>query len=281
MNKRTASICKHLFLIILAAAILLPLIYTVASSFKTNSEIMAHPERIFPAEPTLDNYKQVWDSSKFSVKHMLWNSIYYTVANVFITLVLSSMGGYVFARGHFPGKKVIFTVFCSLLFVNLGTIVMHPYFQVLMGLGIDRGLPSLLLIKCFGIPVANFYLVRSFISRIPYEIDEAAKIDGCSFGQIFFKIILFMLQPILATIAILTFQASWNDYMMPMIFTMTKPLQRTLIVGVVALKSTGEAASSWNLMLAGTTVSLLPVLVIYIVCNKYFVEGIASGAVKG
>ena len=113
------------------------------------------------------------------------------------------------------------------------------------------------------------------------ELDEAAKIDGCGFVGIFAKIIFPLLKPILATIAILTFQGSWNDYLSPLIFTMSKPEQRTLIVGIVQLKSTGEAAASWNLMLAGTTIALIPVLIAYIFANRYFVEGIAAGAVKG
>ena len=90
-----------------------------------------------------------------------------------------------------------------------------------------------------------------------------------------------MITPILATIGILAFQGSWNEYLMPMIFTMTRPEQRTLIVGVIALKTSGEAASSWNLMLAGTTIALLPVLVAYAFGSKFFIEGIAAGAVKG
>jgi len=98
---------------------------------------------------------------------------------------------------------------------------------------------------------------------------------------IFGRIIFPLLKPILATIAILTFQGSWNDYLNPLIFTMSKPEQRTLIVGIVQLKSTGEAAASWNLMLAGTTIALIPVLIAYIFANRYFVEGIAAGAVKG
>lgn len=281
MKKMIYSILKHIYLIALLIVIVFPIIYIVISSFKSNAEILAHPDRILPLQPTLDNYRQAWSSNAFPVKSMLFNSIYYTLANVLITLSLSTMGGYVFARGNFPGKKLIFTVFCSLLFVNLGSIIIYPYFQILMSLHIDRGLPALLFIKCFGIPVANFYLVRGFVANIPREIDEAAKIDGCGFGGVFFRIIIHLLKPIMATIAILTFQASWNDYLMPMIFTMTKPLQRTLIVGVVSLKTTGEAAASWNLMLAGTTISLIPVLIAYAFCNRYFVEGIASGAVKG
>lgn len=105
--------------------------------------------------------------------------------------------------------------------------------------------------------------------------------DGCSFIGIFFKIILPLMKPILATIAILSFNGSWNDYLLPNIFTLTIPAQRTLIVGLMALKTTGEAASSWNLMLAGASIAMMPVLVAFAFGNRYFVKGVAAGAVKG
>lgn len=271
----------YIFLSFILVLIVFPLVYIILSSFKTNSEMLAHPEHIIPRTATFDNYVQAWNSPSFSVKTMLFNSVYYTVANVIIILVSSSVCGYVFARGKFRGKNFIFAVFSALLFVNLGSITMYPYFEILELLHFDKSLPSLLLIKIFGIPIVNIYLVKGFVNGVPLEIDEAAKIDGCSFPRIFVSIILPMITPILATIGILAFQGSWNEYLMPMIFTMAHPEQRTLIVGVMALKTSGEAASSWNLMLAGTVIALLPVLVAYAFGSRFFIEGIAAGAVKG
>lgn len=279
--KYFVRVFKHAFLVLLALVILFPVIYTFLCSFKSNMEILAHPENVFPIEPTFDNYKEIFKGTTFPALKMLINSLYYTIISVLITIFLSAMLGYVFARGRFVGKNMIFSVFTAMMFVSLGSITMYPYFEVLDALHITKGLPALLLIKCFGMPIANVYLVKAFIAGIPYEIDEAAKIDGCSFARIFFDIILHMLKPILATIAILAFNGSWNEYMMPMIFTMTKPEQRTLIVGVVQLKSSGAAAAAWNLMLAGTAISLIPVLIAYVFGNKYIVDGIAAGAVKG
>lgn len=279
--KYISKIIKHIYLLILLGFILFPLVYTVLSSFKTNAEILANPAAILPQKFTFDNYIEAWNSNSFPIAKMFFNSTYYTIACVAITLFLSTICGYVFARGIFPGKKVMFVVITALMFVNLGSIAMYPNFEVLDFLHIPKSLPSLLLIKCFGIPVANIFLVRGFIEGIPKEVDEAAKLDGCSFAEILFKIIIHLITPILATIAILTFNGSWNDFLNPMIYTLTRPEQRTLTVGIVQLKSTGEAAASWNLMLAGTTVALIPVLVMYVVCNKYFVQGITEGAVKG
>jgi len=272
---------KHSYLILLFLLIMFPILYTILSSFKTNAELLAYPGNIFPKEFTVDNYIQAWGSKDFPVLRMFFNSVWYTCVSVFITIMISSMTGYVFARGNFPGKNIIFTVFAALMFVSLGTITMYPNFQVIDFLHLSKSLITLLFTRCFGIPIANMYLVRGFIAGIPREIDEAAKIDGCSFFKIYTKIIFPLLTPILATIAMLSFNSSWNEYMGPMIWTMTKPEQRTLIVGIVQLKSTGAVAASWNLMLAGTTITLIPVLVAYAIGNKFFVQGITSGAVKG
>lgn len=260
---------------------LFPVVYVISSSFKSNSEIMVHPEAVFPISPTLENYKIAFNSSDFNIGRMFLNSAYYTVICVAVIIFLSSMGGYVFARGEFRGKKVLFTMFSALMFVNIGTITIYPLFDVLNLINLSSSLQGLVVMKFFGINIVQIYLVRGFINSLPKALDESAEIDGCGFFKTFVYIIFPLLKPIIATIGILAFQGSWNEYLMPTLFTLTRPEQRTLIVGVMALKSSGEAASSWNLMLAGTTVALIPVLLAYAVGNKYFVKGIASGAVKG
>lgn len=279
--RRVLKNLKYVYLIAMLIVILFPLIYIIASSFKTNMELMAFPERIFPEKFTFENYIQAWNSDDFPVFRMLINSIWYTLGSVCISIILAAMGGFVFARGNFPGKKLMFGIITALMFVQLGSITMYPNFQLMEWLHIPKSLVTLLLIKCFGIPTANIYLVKGFLSGIPKELDEAAKIDGCSFFGLFKHIIFPLLTPILATIAMLSFNGSWNEYLLPMIWTMTKPEQRTLIVGIMQLKSTGAAAANWNLMLAGTVIALLPVLVGYAFANKFFVQGITSGAVKG
>ena len=124
-------------------------------------------------------------------------------------------------------------------------------------------------------------MIRSYINTLPKALDEAALIDGCGRFAIFRKIILPLLKPVVVTLALIYFQGSWNEYLMPMIFTQSLKSQQTLIVGIVMLKNSGENAASMNLMLAGTTLALIPVILMYIVCNKYFVSGLTGGAVKG
>jgi multiple sugar transport system permease protein len=271
----------YFFLLVVLAATMFPIFYTVVSSFKTNAELLANPENLFPKNPTIDNYIIAWGSRDFNVRQMLWNSIYYTVSCVVITLLSSSVSAYVFARGKFPGKKIIFAVFSSLMFISLGSITVYPLFDILNAIHLNKSLWGLITIKAFGIPIIAIYLIKSFIATLPKEMDEAAMIDGCSFTGIFFRIIAPLLKPILATVGIIAFQGSWNEYLMPAIFTMANSSQRTLMVGIVALKSSGQAASSWNLMLAGSTVALFPVLIAYAFGNQYFLSGLTAGAVKG
>lgn len=280
-QSKIGNILAYIVIILLLVLIMFPLIYTLLGAFKTNSEFLAHPETIFPKNPTFENFITAWNSDSLNIKQMTWNSTYYTVLCVIASMLFSSMGGYVFARGEFPGKKVWFLIFSSLMFINLGSITVYPLFDILSLIGLNKSLWGLIVVKCFGIQIVNIYLVRSYIRTIPKEIDEAAQIDGCSFIRTFFSIHVPIIKPILATIGILGFQASWNEYLMPTIFTITNPSQRTLTVGIIALKNSGDVAANWPLMLAGASISLLPVLVAFAIGNKYFMSGLTSGAVKG
>ena len=285
MKKDTliGNIFSYICIVILLIIIMFPLVYIFAGAFnfKTNAELLAHPERIFSHEPTFQNYITAWNSETLNIPRMTWNSTYYTVCCVIASMLFSSMGGYVFARGEFPGKKTWFSVFSALMFINLGSITVYPMFDILKIVGINKSLWGLIVVKCFGIQIVNIYLVRSYIRTIPKEIDEAAEIDGCSFMRTFFNIHVPILKPILATIGILTFKASWNEYLMPAIFTMTNQSQKTLTVGLIALKNSGDAAANWALMLAGSSISLMPVIIAFVFGNRYFMSGLTSGSVKG
>ena len=271
----------YLILGLVAVITLIPLTYTVLASFKSNMEIMTNPGGFFPKEFSFDNYITAWNSDVLSIGRMTANSLIYTIFCMFFNVLNATTAAYVFARGEFRGKKVIFAIFSSLMFIQLGSITVYPLFEILKKIHLNQSLYGLMVVKCFAIPIVNIYLVRSYIKTISPEIDEAAIIDGCSFISVFFRIILPIIKPIVATVALLSFQASWNEYLMPTIFTMTKHDQQTLIVGIMALKNSDGAATNWNLMLAGSAIALVPVLVAYIVANKYFIAGITAGSVKG
>ncbi|MGN0180222.1 MAG: carbohydrate ABC transporter permease [Monoglobaceae bacterium] len=282
MKKSIKETCLiYVILSVILLVIIFPLIYTVLASFKTNAEILANPGGIIPKKFSLENYITAWNAEDFNVKRLLLNSIYYTAIITTATVIKGAACGYVFARADFPGKRFIFALFSALLFVHLGTITVYPLFNILNTIKLNRSLWGLILIKVFSINVVNIYMVKSFITSLPKGLDEAATIDGCNFIQTFIYIIAPLLKPVLATVAILAFKNTWNEYLMPTIFTLGNPSQRTLIAGVVALKSGGNAASSWNLMFAGSAIALVPVLIAYAFGNRYFVSGLTAGAVKG
>ena len=280
-TEKIADLIAYIFLFALLVIVVFPLLYAVAMSFKPMSEIFANADRLFSLHPTLDNYKTVITSKTIRLGRMFWNSTYYTVICVIIVLVVSAVNAYVFERGNFPGKKLIFTVFSALMFIDMGSITVYPLFDILNVIHLNKSLWGLIVIKALGIPIVNIYLVKSYIATLPKELDESARIDGCSFAGTFFRILLPLLKPIMATVGVFAFNGAWNEYLMPTIFTISIPEQQTLMVGINALKSTGESAANWTVMLAAAVISTIPVLVAYAFANKYFVEGLTAGAVKG
>lgn len=277
--KKLTKLFTYIFLLIVTFITLLPVIYSFCGSFKSNQELLTSGATLLPKQIIFDNYVQAWTLADF--KTYTWNSIYLTIFSVSGVVLTSSMGGYVFARGDFPGRKLLFVLFTATMFISLGTITLYPKLEIARALHINKSLFGIIIMNVFAVGATNLFLVRSFIETIPKEIDEAASIDGCNFGRIFFQILFPLIKPILATVAIITFKNVWNDYLLPMVFTISTPSKAPLVVGVVSLKNTGEGATSWNLMLAGTMISIIPMMVVYLCLNKYFVEGLTSGAVKG
>ena len=265
-------------LLILLVVVLYPFLIVLMGSFKTNVEILTS-SKVFPEHWNFNNYIVAWTKSNFA--RFTWNSLWYTVCHVVVIILTSACNGYAFARGKFRGKKVIFAVFTSMMFISLGTSSLYPTLQIMNKLGLSHSLWGLIVKDFFMLNIANMYLVRGFINQLPKELDEAATIDGCSFIGIFFRIILPLLKPMIATLAVLSFSAGWNDYLWPMIVTMGNPNAQPLSVGLQALKTSGDAAAQWNIVLAGSMISAVPMTIVYIIFNKYFIKGIAAGAVKG
>lgn len=281
MNRKftLGTVLKFIFLGALAVIFLFPIVYILLASFKSNTEILTAGNKILPEKFVFDNYKEAWELANF--KQYLFNSVYMSFFIVIGSIMVATVSGYVFERGNFPGKKIIFTTIIASMFISVGSISLYPQVQIAKFLGINASLWGVILIRIFGMNVLQFFISKNFVKTIPKEVDEAAKIDGCSFFRIYWNIILPLLKPLIATVGLLSFRLAWNDYLLPLVFTMGSPKNTPLIVGVINLKNSGEAASSWNLMLAGTTMSIVPMLVVYIVLNKYFVSGLTSGAVKG
>lgn len=269
----------YLVLTVIFLIAMFPVVYTILGSFKGNMELLTANGKLFPEKFVFDNYKQAWEMGNFA--KYTWNSIFMSGMIVIGTIFTSTIAGYCFERGNFPGKNFLFALVVSSMFVNLGSLTLYPQFAIAKFLKINKSLWGVIIIRVFGLNVTNLFITRSYIRSISKEIDESAKVDGCSFFAIYTKIIFPLLKPLVATLAILEFRHSWNDYLMPMVFTLSNPDRMPLIVGIMNLKGSGEAASSWNLMLAGSAIAMIPMIVVYLFFNRYFIDGLTAGAVKG
>lgn len=275
--RQIKTVFVHLALTAFVIAVLFPLFYCLISSFKKSGEILAG-QNFWPVEWQWNNYAEAWEKANFST--YTWNTVIYATATMFFCVLMDSLCGYVFARGEFPGKKAIFAVKTAMMFLALGSATMYPQMEILKKFHLNKSLAGLVVVSVCTGSVAYIFMVRAFIMSLPKELDEAAIIDGCSFIGIFFRITLPLIRPVIATIAVLSFKGAWNDYLFPMIVTFSNPERRTLAVGLYYMQSTTVSAN-WALMLPGAVISAIPLIIIYIFLNKYFMESMTIGAVKG
>lgn len=266
-------------LVFLAVVTIFPVIYIVLGSFKANAELLVGGTSILPSKWVFSNYVDAWQQANFATYTM--NSIFLAVGVMVASLINSTMAGYVFSRRNFKGKELIYGLFVMFMFINVGSVSLRPLFELAVKLKMNQNLLSVIFISVGGGQATYIFLSRGFVNSIPRELDEAAKIDGCTFFQTYRMVILPLLKPVMATIALLSFRQGWNEYIMPLVFTMTNDKLRPLTVGVNMLKNAGDGTAAWNIMFAGATIAIIPMLVIYCMFSKYFMNGITAGAVKG
>lgn len=266
----------YLLLLFFVGILLFPLFYSFINSFKASGEALAGMH-FWPEQWKWQNYLEAWDKANFATYTK--NTVMYAFAITVLCVLSDSICGYVFARGKFPGKKLILAMKSSMMFIAFGSVIMFPQMQILQKLHLTN-IPGLVIVAVSSGSIAYIYMVRAFVLSLPKELDEAATIDGCSFMGVFFRITLPLIKPIVATIAVLYFKYAWNDYLFPMIVTFGAPEKRTLSVGLYTLQ-TATVSANWGLMLAGSMIAAVPLIIIYAFLNRFFLESIAEGAVKG
>ena len=198
-----------------------------------------------------------------------------------LSLLNATMAGYVFSRRKSKFKSMLYSLFVAFMFINVGSVSLRPLYELAVGLKMNKSLFSVILISVGGGQATYIFLCRGFTDSLPRELDEAATIDGCTFFQTYWRIILPLLKPVLATVALLSFRQGWNEYIMPLVFTMTNDALRPLTVGVNMLKNAGDGTAAWNIMFAGATISIVPILIVYCCFSRFFMNGMTAGAVKG
>ncbi|MCD1571481.1 carbohydrate ABC transporter permease [Agromyces mediolanus] len=264
-----------LYLVLAAGlvAMVMPFVWMILGSFKTNAEIRQHPTNFWPIDPTLDNYAQLFGRLDFAsyFANSLIVAFFVTAGNI----VFSSMVGYALAKLEFRGKRLLFGLVLATLMVP-GVVTFVPLFVLTANLGLVNSYPGLIL--PFLITPLGVFLMRQFMLSLPDELIEAARIDGASEWRIFLRVIMPLCGPAVATLTILTFLASWNNFLWPLVVA-TSEDKYTLPVAL-ALYSVGQNAAQYGLMMAGAVVVVVPVLAVFVVLQRYFVQGIALTGIK-
>ncbi len=259
-------------LFFVAFCMLFPFAWMVLSSFKTPTEILRMPPTIFPEEPTFENYRVLW--SKFNFARFFANSIFITVISVSAQLYTASLFGFVLGKYKFRGKNIIFmaVIFCMMVPTTINVI---PLYQMMMWFGWINTYNAVIvpnLITLFGT-----FMIRQFSSNIPNEMLEAARIDGASEFHIFHKICLPMFKNPLSALAIMQFLWTWDAYLWPMLM-LNDVDKYTVTLGLGALN--GQYGTPMEKMLAGASIAVIPILIVYLIFQRRFVEGMAGSSVK-
>jgi multiple sugar transport system permease protein len=266
-------VALHAALVVGAALTLLPLLWMLSASLMPAGEAAAFPPRLFPSEVTLDHYRDLF--TRLDLARYAFNSALLATTVTGLSLLLNSMAGYAFAKLRFRGRDRVFRALLAALVVP-AQVAMLPLFLLLRELGVVNTywgviLPGLA--SVFGI-----FLVRQFALAIPDELLDAARVDGASEWWIYGRVVLPLLKPILVTLALFTFMGVWNDFMWPLIVLTDQDLH-TLPVALANLL--GEHAQDTELMMAGSVLTVLPVLVLFLALQRHYIEGIMLGSVKG
>ncbi|HSM57374.1 MAG TPA: carbohydrate ABC transporter permease [Candidatus Sulfomarinibacteraceae bacterium] len=272
---RVRLVLSYGFLFLLALTFLYPFLLTVTTSFKPLPEIAANPVNLIPETWTLDGYRRM---QNLNVDRWMFNSALVALSITIGNVLFASMAGYALARIRFPGSNALFLGILGTMMIP-GIVLLIPMFIVLRQLNfIDTywGLIIPKLTTAFGV-----FLMKQFFESIPTEMEEAARIDGASRFQMFFRVILPLARPALVALIIFTFQGAWNDFMFPLIVISVNQDLYTLPLGLALLRGGLGENLQWNAILAGSLVTTLPMALIFIFFQRYFIEGISYTGLKG
>jgi multiple sugar transport system permease protein len=261
----------HLVLLPLALVMAAPLVVMLLTSLSTREETRRFPPGL-PSSLHWSNYSDAWTQEPFA--HWLTNSAIVSVVCVVTNLVLCSLAGYAFARIRFPGDRIVFLLLLATLMVPF-QVLMIPTLLIVKHLGLVDSLPALIapnLVTPFGI-----YLLRQFFLSLPVDLEEAARIDGAGRVRVLFSILLPLMGPPLSTLAVLTFLTTWNDFLWPLVVT-SSPDVMTVQLGLATFQS--AHFTNWPALMAGTMMSQLPVLVLFLFGQRYFVRSIATTGLR-
>ena len=265
---------SYLLLIVVSIIMVGPFLWLLATSLKSGSEnIFAYPPQFIPENPTLSNFGAVLEYFPFFT--YLFNSTVVAILTVAANLLFCSLAAYPLARMNFRGKNIVFILIISTMMIPF-QLLMIPIYILALNLGLQNTYLGLVLphaTTAFGI-----FLMRQAFLTIPYELDESARMDGANAFQIWWKILMPLVRPSMVTLAIFTFMMAWGDFLWPLIILNDQSMY-TLPLGVQSLQ--GNFSSNWRYIAAGSIISVLPIIIVFALLQRYFIAGAMKGAVKG
>jgi multiple sugar transport system permease protein len=270
---RAGSVLTHAALVIGAVAMIGPFAWQLLTAFKSLPETTTVPPPILPQEWQWSNFAEVFELLPFG--QQLLNSLIVAAAVTLGQLAFCSLGAYAFARLEFRGRELIFALFLSVLMVPKQLLIL-PQYQIMSGLGLLNSLPALILPGLFS--AFGTFLLRQFFATIPKDFEEAALLDGAGRFRIFFSIMLPLVKPALAALAVITVMHSWNDLLWPLVVN-TAPASMPISAGLTSLQ--GQEWTDYPVLMAGAFMASIPMLLAYLALQRQFVQGIALSGTKG
>jgi multiple sugar transport system permease protein len=269
----------HLLMLLIAVIMLLPLLFMVSTSLKTPEQVSAYPPQWVPKPFVWENYVEAWEIRsirRVTMGTWLLNTLKVATIDTLGSLFFCSLAAYAFARLRFPGKGIAFSALLATLMIPY-TVRVVPLYALFRNLHwINTHLPVIvppMMTNVFGI-----FLLRQFFMTLPVELDEAAWIDGSSNFRVYSRILLPLSKPALATLGLFTFRTAWNSFLPPLIF-INSPAKQLITVGLTLFRY--EFDVQWELLMAGSSIGVIPMLIIFILAQQYFVQGISLTGIKG
>jgi raffinose/stachyose/melibiose transport system permease protein len=268
------TVMTHVALLVSGLAWLYPLFWALGSSLKSDDDFFSDGLNPMPSHFLWANYLTAWKEASFSRYFM--NTILITAGTVVITLVVTACAGYVLARTRFPGRGFCLGLVSATLFLPHGYTII-PVFDLMQRLHLLNTLWSVIIVQASGGVVFGTFLFMGYFMAVDKELEDAAQVDGANFHQTFLRIMLPLSGPMLATVGLFTAITAWNSFFVPLVFTLGRPELRTLAIGMYAF--IGENSTEWTLLCAGTVITLAPIILLFVLLQRFFVNGLA-GAVK-
>lgn len=265
----------YIIMILIALIFLIPLAWMLSTSFKPPSQLFTRELQWIPTTFTWENYSRLFGNPQTPVARWFFNSLAIATISTVLTLTVDALAAYAYARMEFPGRKFFFGLMLLTLFVP-GFMFIIPNFLTINALHLINNWAGVILPGLAG--VFGVFFLRQFFEGLPKELEEAAMIDGANQFQVFYKVVLPLSRPALATLAVITFLASWNDFLWPLLILKDRSLQ-TLPPGLRTLQS--SYTSEYGVIMAGAVVVAIPVLILYMLLQRYIVQSIASTGLKG